>query len=376
MLYSFHKLKQMLLYHSGLYVLIILQLVIGVASIIYGSNIFYSVYSAEQKYNNGLADWVLEIQAENYSDDWQKLISTNDFIWLKQNTKPVLAIDSTQIWENADSELYNLLLLDADSFALQKNTYYISANNPYAHIVAEIAKKEPAEVLPLPATLATKRYINLGSYETLSQFIVKAVDFSDSAILAEEQELGSSLLIGFNRENNQSYTELRQKLWNHFAPLMQAEVELNLISPSSNFKTSSFYSKVLLNNLRVGAILALVVFLIGIMGIFHLLIAKRMKSIGISICCGATRKAVCTELIGECNLVVILGVILGQVLGTIATYAIDFGYMPMDTEQGIHYQSYLFTSISFLLILALLSSYIIWQIKKHKQVISLLKYLA
>lgn len=370
MQYLCFKIARAFHYRFFLYLLLIIEISIGIGLITYSANIYFSIRKQEESISNQKYNWQLSIYGDNTDND---VINTQDILKLQQITnKKTLVFLHSPMNALIDDQFYsyNLLLIDYDQWSLNHNHFYIGSSiRPQMLQSVDIPLNLTSEALPFELD---RQSMSISPQEEIA--------FSDSIVMPW-QELPSfqqylyptSYTLMWSEQDFTDFIKVKSKLELYFQQNKINGLSYEITEPSLALHKATEYSKDLLDVLTKGSILALSVFILGISAVLRIIFLQKKISYGICLASGANHKQILLEIGGEVGLLWWLGIAIGMLVGTWATKNILFGYLPFGIQATPQYLTYVYLGMLGL-ILHVFSTFLLYRKISCSKLIDLIRY--
>lgn len=168
-------------------------------------------------------------------------------------------------------------------------------------------------------------------------------------------------------EKNDRFSEKLEVLLKYFGNKYKKEYRFYFSNEYVQKKYQVEYLSMIPNYLGKVASVLLVIMLLGGIGVMKLLFLKRRKRMAVSLACGAEYWELSVEIIGEMLGICLAGGGIGTAIGYGFTRMIDFG-LPIQIDAN----AFLYVIMITLVMVAILSSSSVWELKK-KSIYELLR---
>ncbi|NLY08603.1 MAG: hypothetical protein GXZ11_01685 [Tissierellia bacterium] len=361
MSFLIHKLFLMIRAKKWIYILLILEIAVGVGMLSFAFNIFFSLQAKKTeilKYNR---DIVIDVSKYENTEDEDLEYSFEDYVAISK------IIDGDVIFKSFFNQSFikdgtitefPSFLVDFEKLGISNDVVYFGdkayeflfKNEDYGQIDDFIEYTDLKVLLNSdsqnPMVFKTD-LIPINSEEELKTIVGNETINTDKIILfpiyllPEFQSSGQGCgkcVMEFVNLNKDTINEDIQKIQNYFIKNKSSNTRYNITKPMVNFEYSIAHIRKISDMVKcVGLLLMLIIYL-GQGLIFDMIYRKRHSSIGISLACGLNPINNYIELFGEILLINLTGMVSGLAIGYVATRLIGPGIMTNFTL-GMHYMT-------------------------------------
>ncbi|MBQ0040825.1 MAG: hypothetical protein KBS56_02210 [Clostridiales bacterium] len=339
--YSFYRAFSRIRSNILISILIVAQVTIGISAFIYSSNLLFSMKEETEYRENQVRDLLLEITVDDSQTRSTIPITLGDLYEIQNlsNDTAFIYIDIPQFIPYDDT-FYEFHLVAIDYSALD-------LNNSQAYWEPEISVPQEVlnSVIPkgislkvMPKTLETN-VINNGEKEVaFSECIIIPIEYMEDYI-AEISSAGIHVEWSADLLPNKELTI--RKIESYLSNTHNGGFRYRIISPEVELDSFRFKTDRSIKTIESGSILFICMYCIGQLSAFQVMFERRKRSYGICLAAGAEKSQLGFEISIEIIVINSVGLLLGSVLGIVATTKLDLGIMPGDILTRICPQSFL-----------------------------------
>lgn len=343
--YSLRKVWIMMRHNKQIYLLLILELAVGMCMYVYSCNLSVSIQKEEESLKKEESGFLLRIDTKSEQERiGQAPLSFDDYEFIQSLTGhgAELLINFPDILiRNGEIIDYNLLLLDYGNYGLKDSFIYMGEHISSVLGTGDVMpgieqlsikkdqiilqtgedKSVAFETQPMPIALQndTLRFISVDSNVSLSDCMLlslAAMDTLQAAIQPETMNYELRIHKKEISEKGRILEEITQRLNKEHGEFYSYE----FYSPADELRNNTFKTKRDISSIqKVGILLLCTVFLAAV-SIFGILLERRESEMGICQVCGAGVRVIAMEIFGEILIVCLTGTVIGCGAGIFLTY--------------------------------------------------------
>ena len=369
--FTVRKMMCALRWSKGVSILMIVEMMLGVAVLVYSLNMSYSLSKAEDKVNQQKWDLVLEI-SENVEED----ISMEP-VFTKEDYQKIQEITGNQAFcyivlpqfysDENDSYEYQLLLADYEQMGLDAQYAYRGSELDVS-VKQNINLASSLKVKKMPASL-DREILKSDMEETrLRDSILLPLTYMEQF---REDITGVSVHVVWDSTTVPDLEKSIAGVEDYLKDEHGKFYHYRMYSPGVELENNTQKTKISIQALNKTALLFLIVFFVGMLAVFQLRFEDREDSYGVSLSCGADYKQIFYEIFLEIMVINGVGTLIGALAGSLFTRYIDMGIMVGDIQVSCHLRSIL-TVIAVCAVMGISVSILIFRKLQSKTVVRLL----
>lgn len=321
-------------------VLMIAQIAIGISAFIYSSNLFFSMKTETESRKSQSRDLCLEISVDNNEIDAAIPLTLNDCYKIQEmsNNTAFICMDTLQFVPHDDTFYeFHLSLVDYSPLGLSNDRAY------YGHNIClpeDVLRKVIPPKITLDAMSEAIESIAINTGE-------KDVAFSECIMIPlayMDDYCGEIVPAGIHVEWSSASLADKENairdIESYLNLTLNKKFHYRIISPEIELDSYRFKTDRAIRTIESGSILFICMYCIGQLSVFQILFERRKKSYGVCLAVGAEKSQLALELGIEVIVINAAGLLIGSIIGTIATARLNLGIMPGDIPTKICPESF------------------------------------
>lgn len=376
--YSFRKVWLMMKHHKRIYLLLILELAVGMCMYVYSCNLSASLKKAAEGLEQESVTYFLRItEKAGQSGARQAPISFKDYTDIQSlaGQKAELFVQFPDIMFTEGEVIdYTLLFLDFQSRDLDDSYVYIGSHIPsgadagqFTFGNRQISLEQDRLILQMeessvtfqartqPTAVQNERltFVETGQDLELSDCILLPLAEMDAVYGAIQPEMAKFEL----RVYGEGLPDIERTLEEISHNLNRAHGEAytyEFYSPIEEFSDSTYKTKLDISAIHKIGILLLCTLFVASISIFRLLLERRERELGVCQACGAGAYVIAMEIFEEILLICLTGTAVGCAAGAFLTCNLT-SFLAGGVEMTIHLQVFLQAFFICMLIVVIVS---------------------
>ena len=322
-------------------ILIVAQITIGISAFIYSSNLFFSLKEETEYREKQSRDLLLEITADDSPARSTIPVTLNDLYEIQDlsNDTAFIYIDIPQFIPGDDTFYeFHMTAVDYNTQGLNNSLAYYGHDISVSQEVLNSVIPKGISLKTMPDTIESN-VINTGEKNiSFSECVIIPLEYMEDYI-AEISPAGIHVEWSSDFLPNKEFTI--RKIESYLSNTHNEGFRYRIISPEVELDSYRFKTDRSIKTIESGSILFICMYCIGQLSAFQVMFERRKRSYGICLAAGAEKSQLEFEISIEIIVINSVGLLLGSVLGIVATTKLDLGIMPGDILTRICPQSFL-----------------------------------
>lgn len=328
MKYIFSKVFKMLKWNKWISAILIIELIVGMSVFTYALNLSFSLKKREAENKKLKYDVTLQAMTKDGVAARNNIFEAEDYNQIQKfaDEKAFVYIAIPQIipYENEIIE-YTVLLMDYKIMDLQDGYFYYGRTtyNQVDNINFSFPMLEKHRISD---SLDVKQLRTEDQIIKYADSVIVPMNYMDEADFENEITSGA-LHIELNSREYNEISQVSEDIVSYMSQKYGDEHSFAMSSPQIDLQNNARGVKISIETLNKAGTLIMLIFFVGVVSIFQLLMTQREKGYGVCVACGATAKQISLEMGVEILFLCMVGSVAGCILGFIATYYLDMGIM-------------------------------------------------
>ncbi|PWJ49773.1 FtsX-like permease family protein [Faecalicatena contorta] len=345
MSYVFRKAGFMLMRHKAIYLLLIVEMAVGMSLYVYSSNLSYSIQKKEDGWRSLETDYLLRISETGEETTLTNLpidLKDYEYIQMLAGDDAFFFIDIPDIIIEKDHIVeYDLLFVDFQKYGLNPKYVYMGKyiknqiRNDGARLGigqilleqtrivlnTEMDQQKYFEIKDLSAQLdgETLKFEKRDEGIAFTKAILFPITEMESLLDRTPFHMGGFQL-GIKSEHIANVEYVLDGIIQHLSERHGDYYGYKFYSPTAELQNDTYQTKLDINAINKIGVLMLATLLVASISIFRMLLGKRERELGICQACGAGIPVIMMEIAVEVFVVCLGGTALGCVGGFVLTY--------------------------------------------------------
>lgn len=377
--YSFRKVWLMMRHHKRIYLLLILELAVGMCMYVYSSNLSTSLKKVAEGLEQESVTYFLRIiEKPGQSGPRQAPVSFKDYEAIQSlaNQKAELFVQLPDIMF-AEGEVIDcsLLLLDFQSRNLDDSYVYVGSNIPadagrFTFVNRQISLEQDRMTLQTEEESS----VTFQARTTPTAVQNECLTFMETG-QEQELELSDCILLPLAEMDavygaiQPEVAKFELRVYGEGIPDIEGaleEISHNLnrehgeayayefYSPIEEFSDNTYKTKLDISAIHKIGILLLCTLFVASISIFRLLLERREQELGVCQACGAGAYVIAMEIFEEILLICLAGTVIGCAAGAYLTYNLT-SFLTGGVEMTVHLRVFLQAFLICMLIVVIVS---------------------
>lgn len=322
-------------------ILIIAQITIGISAFIYSSNLLFSMKAETKARENQSRDIRLEITVDDNGAYSTTPVTLKDLYKIQElsNGTAFIYIDIPQFVPDGDTFYeFHMVVADCNAIGLKNNQAYYGRDICIPKEILDSVIPEDISIQELPEELGSN-VIDTGEKDVaFSECVVIPIEYMGDYIA---EIIPAGIHVEWSSELLPNKESSIRNIESYLSLTHDGEFRYRIISPEVELDSYRFKTDCSIKTIESGSILFICMYCIGQLSAFQVLFERRKRSYGICLAAGAEKLQLGVELSIEIIVINLVGLLLGSVIGTIATITLDLGIMPGDIPTRICSEAFL-----------------------------------
>ena len=322
-------------------ILIVAQITIGISAFIYSSNLLFSLKEETEYREKQSRDLLLEITADDSPARSTIPVTLNDLYEIQDlsNDTAFIYIDIPQFIPGDDTFYeFHMAAVDYNTQGLNNSLAYYGHDISVSQEVLNSVIPKGISLKTMPDTIESN-VINTGEKNiSFSECVIIPLEYMEDYI-AEISPAGIHVEWSSDLLPNKEFTI--RKIESYLSNTHNEGFRYRIISPEVELDSYRFKTDRSIKTIESGSILFICMYCIGQLSAFQVMFERRKRSYGICLAAGAEKSQLGFEISIEIIVINSVGLLLGSVLGIVATTKLDLGIMPGDILTRICPQPFL-----------------------------------